>query len=92
MEGFNRAIEYLFKSTTKKKVQKGKLNENPVLIETSTQITEEVCNKWGKKDKILALKGELPCMQVREHQGLVEGDFTEKLQQVLHLLLKNFVR
>lgn len=31
-------------------------------------------------------------MQVGEHQGLIEGDFTEKLQQVLHLLLKNFVR
>lgn len=45
-----------------------------------------------KKDKNLPLKGELPCMQVGEHQGLVEGDFTEKLQQVLHLLLKNFVR
>lgn len=56
------------------------------------QITEEVCNKWGKKDKNLSLKGELPCMQVGEHQGLVEGDFTEKLQQVLHLLLKDFVR
>lgn len=48
----------------------------------------------GKKDKNLSLKGELPvpCMQVGEHQGLVEGDFTEKFQQVLHLLLKNFVR
>lgn len=46
----------------------------------------------GKKDKKLSSKGELPCMQIREHQGLVEGDFTEKLQQVLHLLLKNLVR
>lgn len=31
-------------------------------------------------------------MQVGEHQGLIEGYFTEKFQQVLHLFLKNFVR
>lgn len=46
-----------------------------------------------KKYKNLSIKRKLlPCVQVGEDQSLIEGDFTEKLQQVLHLFLKNFVR
>lgn len=33
----------------------------------------------------------IPCVEVGEHQGLVEWDFTEELQQVLHLILENLV-
>ena len=33
----------------------------------------------------------IPCVEVGEHQGLVKWDFTEELQQVLHLLLENLV-